>query len=48
LLYEDIPEKVRGTAFILQLARNPDNMEEIVQNGMLATFLYHSYIWYSI
>jgi hypothetical protein len=34
-LYEDIPEKVRGTAFILQLARNPDNMEEIVQNGRL-------------
>lgn len=43
LLYEDIPEKVRGTAFILQLARNPDNMEEIVQNetvlGALARVL---------
>ncbi|CAB4032785.1 kinesin-associated 3 isoform X2, partial [Paramuricea clavata] len=42
-LYEDIPEKVRGTAFILQLARNPDNMEEIVQNetvlGALARVL---------
>jgi hypothetical protein len=43
-LYEDIPEKVRGTAFILQLARNPDNMEEIVQNGRLvfARFSYHN------
>ena len=34
LLYEDIPEKIRGTALILQLARNPDNLEEIFQNGM--------------
>ena len=33
---------MRGTAFILQLARNPDNMEEIVQNGTLRMFLYCS------
>ena len=33
LLYEDIPEKQRGTALILQLARNPDNLEELFQNG---------------
>lgn len=33
LLYEDIPEKVRGTALILQLARNPDNLEELHLNG---------------
>ena len=33
LLYEDIPEKVRGSAFILQLSRNPDNLEELFQNG---------------
>ncbi|KXJ29546.1 Kinesin-associated protein 3 [Exaiptasia diaphana] len=32
LLYEDIPEKVRGTALILQISRNPDNLEEIAQN----------------
>lgn len=32
LLYEDIPEKVRGTALILQLARNPDNLEELHTN----------------
>ena len=33
LLYEDIPQKVKGTALILQLARNPDNLEELTQNG---------------
>lgn len=33
LLYEDIPEKIRGSALILQLARNPDNLEELFQNG---------------
>ncbi|XP_070538501.1 kinesin-associated protein 3-like isoform X1 [Ptychodera flava] len=42
-LYEDIPEKVKGTALILQLARNPDNLEELLQNetvlGALARVL---------
>ena len=33
LLYDDIPEKVRGTALILQLSRNPDNLEELFENG---------------
>ena len=33
LLYEDVPEKLKGAALILQLARNPDNLEEIFQNG---------------
>lgn len=33
LLYEDIPEKIRGSALFLQLARNPDNLEELFQNG---------------
>ncbi len=33
MLYEDLPEKQRGTALLLQLARNPDNLEEIFQNG---------------
>ncbi|OXB58005.1 hypothetical protein ASZ78_011815 [Callipepla squamata] len=32
LLYEDIPDKVRGSALILQLARNPDNLEELLIN----------------
>ena len=34
LLYEDVPEKVRGSALLLQLARNPDNLQELFQNGM--------------
>lgn len=33
LLYEDFPEKIRGATLILQLARNPDNLEELLQNG---------------
>lgn len=33
LLYEDIPEKIRGATLILHLARNPDNLEELLQNG---------------
>jgi Kinesin-associated protein (KAP) len=33
LLYEGVPEKLRGTALILQLARNPDNLEELFQSG---------------
>uniref|UniRef100_A0A8V5HGJ5 Uncharacterized protein n=1 Tax=Melopsittacus undulatus TaxID=13146 RepID=A0A8V5HGJ5_MELUD len=32
LLYEDIPDKVRGSALVLQLARNPDNLEELLIN----------------
>ncbi|KAJ3599663.1 hypothetical protein NHX12_033619 [Muraenolepis orangiensis] len=43
LLYEDIPEKVRGATLILHLARNPDNLEELEQNktalGALARVL---------
>lgn len=35
LLYEEIPDKVRGSALILQLARNPDNLEELLLNGKL-------------
>lgn len=33
LLYEDLPERIRGSAFILQLARRPDNLEELQKNG---------------
>ncbi|XP_026871724.2 kinesin-associated protein 3a isoform X2 [Electrophorus electricus] len=43
LLYEDVPEKVRGATLILRLARNPDNLEELLQNetvlGALARVL---------
>lgn len=34
LLYEDVPEKIRSSALLLQLTRNPDNLEELLQNGM--------------
>ncbi|XP_077572431.1 kinesin-associated protein 3a [Stigmatopora nigra] len=34
LLYEDIEEKIRGATLIFQLARNPDNLEELKQNEM--------------
>lgn len=33
LLYEDIPEKIKGSALLLQLARNPDNLLGLSQNG---------------
>lgn len=39
LLYEDIPEKVKGSALILQLARNPDNLLGLSQNGNLCFLL---------
>lgn len=40
LLYEELPEKIRGTGLILQLARNPDNLEELAVNGKwIAKFL---------
>ena len=37
LLYEDLPERIRGSAFILQLARHPDNLEELQKNGAQLT-----------
>ncbi|XP_053543194.1 kinesin-associated protein 3b isoform X1 [Ictalurus punctatus] len=43
LLYEKIPDKIRGSTLILHLARNPDNLEELLQNetalGALARVL---------
>ena len=36
LLYESLSEKTRGTALILQLARNPDNLLELSGNGELS------------
>ncbi|CAK6977724.1 kinesin-associated protein 3a isoform X1 [Scomber scombrus] len=43
LLYEDVQEKIRGATLIFQLARNPDNLEELIQNetalGALARVL---------
>ncbi|KAK3087402.1 hypothetical protein FSP39_005444 [Pinctada imbricata] len=40
LLYEDIPEKVRGSALLLQLARNPDNLQELFQNETVVSALH--------
>lgn len=33
LLYEDLPERIRGSSLILKLARIPDNLEELEKNG---------------
>ncbi|KAM4738542.1 kinesin-associated protein 3a [Anableps anableps] len=35
LLYEDVQEKIRGAALIFQLARNPDNLEELMQHEVV-------------
>lgn len=37
LLYEELPERIRGSAMILQLARHPDNLEELQKNGRRST-----------
>ncbi|XP_063838858.1 kinesin-associated protein 3 isoform X1 [Ostrinia nubilalis] len=39
LLYDDIPEKIKGSALILQLARNPDNLIELSRNEALLSAL---------
>eukprot|EP00040_Diaphanoeca_grandis_P026391 m.147705 g.147705 ORF g.147705 m.147705 type:complete len:748 (+) comp30555_c0_seq2:224-2467(+) len=35
LLYEDHAKKIEGTAMILQITQNPDNLEEMIQNETL-------------
>ena len=32
-LYDDLQAKIRGTGLILQLARTPDNLFELADNG---------------
>ncbi len=32
-LYDDLQAKISGTAMILQLARTPDNLTELAENG---------------
>jgi hypothetical protein len=40
MLYdEDVKAKIRGSALILQLARNPDNLEELFQNETILNCL---------
>jgi hypothetical protein len=41
LLYEDVGDKIRGSALLLQLSRNPDNLEELFQNGNVDWILIH-------
>lgn len=38
LLYEELPDRILGSSFILQLARNPDNLEELKKNGMKISY----------
>lgn len=33
LLYEDMAEKVRGSGLILELAKDPNNLEDLSKNG---------------
>jgi hypothetical protein len=35
LLYEELPEKVRGAALIMQLSREHDNLDELSRSGKL-------------
>lgn len=34
LLYEDISQKLKGSLRILEIAKNPDNLEELSRNGL--------------
>ena len=41
MLYEDdLTIKIRGSALLLQLARNPDNLDELFQNGKMNFFIF--------
>lgn len=35
LLYEDLPDKTRGSALILELAKDPNNLEDLASSGEL-------------
>lgn len=39
MLYDELPDKIRGSSLILQLARNPDNLEELARNESLLNAL---------
>ena len=44
-LYETLPEKVRGTGLLLQLARNPDNLLELASNGDFIVIINVCTVW---
>lgn len=35
MLYEDVQEKTKGTAFLLQLSKNPGNIQQLIENETL-------------
>ena len=39
MLYESVQDQIKGSALILQLARNPDNLSEIIQKGQVKIFM---------
>ncbi|XP_008217642.1 kinesin-associated protein 3 isoform X1 [Nasonia vitripennis] len=39
LLYDEIPDKIKGSTLILQLARVPDNLQELTKNESLLSVL---------
>ena len=39
MLYDDTPQKIKGTGLILQVARNPDNLTELAQNETVLSAL---------
>ncbi|CAF0831546.1 unnamed protein product [Didymodactylos carnosus] len=43
LLYDNVPDKIKGSALILQLARNPDNLSEIYQKESVLNALARVY-----
>ncbi|CAF1042219.1 unnamed protein product [Adineta steineri] len=43
MLYEGVADKIKGSALILQLARNPDNLSEIIQKESVLNVLTRVY-----
>ena len=50
MLYEEMPDKIKGSGLILQLARNPDYLEELCQNGLLyfVNFLFKCFLCFDV
>lgn len=44
LLYDEIPDKIKGSSLILQLARVPDNLQELTKNGNDQVYLIEYFI----
>ena len=39
-LYDDTVSKIKGTGLILQVARNPDNLTELADNGNATVYFF--------